>query len=85
MIVIFLGFVTEVRWNIHVDQVALVGLCSIYDTDDPDELSLDVPQSEALVHDELPTWRRYRNVNRDRFNAGERCPRDFDVYRGGNV
>jgi hypothetical protein len=81
MIVIFLGFVTEVRWNIHVDQVALVGLCSIHDTDDPDELSLDVPQSEALFHDELPTWRRYRDVNRDRFDAGERGPRDFDVYR----
>jgi len=43
MIVIFLGFVFEVRRNIHVNQVALIGLCAIYDTDDPDELSLDVP------------------------------------------
>jgi hypothetical protein len=53
-------------------------LCSIYDTDNPDELGLNVPQSEALFHDERPTGRRYCDVDRDRFDAGERSPRDFD-------
>jgi hypothetical protein len=80
MIVIFLGFVAEVRQNIHVNQVALVCLCSIHDTDYPNELSLDVPQSEALFHDKLPTWRRYCDINGNRFDAGERCSRNFDLY-----
>jgi hypothetical protein len=85
MIIIFLGFVTKVRRNVHVNQVALVGLSSIHDTDNPDELSLDVPQSEALFHDKLPTWRRHCDVDRNRFDASERCSRDFDLYSGGIV
>jgi hypothetical protein len=85
MIVVFLGFVTEVRRNIHVNQIALVGLCSIHDADDPDELSLDVPQSEALFHDKLPAWRWYCDVDRNGFDAGECCSRDFNLYSGGIV
>jgi hypothetical protein len=84
-IVIFLGFIVKVGRNIHISQAALVGLCSIYDTDDPDEFSFDIPQSEALFHDKLPAWRWYSNVDRNWFDAGECCPRDFDVYSGGIV
>ncbi|SRR5216684_2881591 len=84
-IIIILGFAAEVGQNIHINQVALVGLCSIHDMDDPDEFRLDVPQSEALFHDKLPAWRRYRDVDRDRFDAGKCCSRDFDLYRRGIV
>lgn len=85
MIAIFLGFVAKVRRNVHISQAALVGVCSIYDTDDPDEFGFDVPQSEALFHDKLPTRRWYSNVDRNWFDAGEHCPWDFDLYSGGIV
>jgi hypothetical protein len=42
-IVIFLGFVVKVRRNVHISQATLVSLCSIYDTDDPDEFGFDIP------------------------------------------
>jgi len=81
-IIIFLGFVAKVSLNIHISQAALVGLCSIHDTDDPDEFSFDVPQSDALFHDKLPAWRWYSHVDRNWFDTGEHCPRDFDLYSG---
>ena len=85
VVILLLGFVANVRWNVHVDRVALLGFHPVRDTDDPDELGLDVPQSEALVHDQLATRRRHRDVNGDRFDACECRPRDFDLHPGGVV
>jgi len=82
---ILLGFVADVRWNVHVDRVDLVAFRPVRDTDDADELGLDVPQSEALVHDQLATRGRHRDVNGDRFDACECRSRNFDFYPGGIV
>jgi len=84
-IVIFLRFVTDIRGNIHVNPVALIRFCSVHDTDDPDELGLNVPQSETLFHDKLPRRRRYGDINGDRFHTGERSPRQFDFHPGGII
>ena len=86
--VIPLGFVPDVRRDVHVDRIgaALVGsFRPVRDTDDADELGLDVPQSEALVHHQRATWGRHRDVNGDRFDACERRSRDFDFHPGGVV
>jgi len=82
---VFLRFVADVGRNVHVNRLALVGFRSVRDTDDPDKLGFDVPQSEALVHNQLPTWRRDRDVNGDRFDACERRSRYFDFHAGGVV
>ena len=81
--IILLRFVADVRRDVHVDLVG--GFRPVRDTDDADELGLDVPQSEALVHDQRATRGRHRDVDRDRLDACERRPRDFDFHPGGIV
>jgi len=83
MTVFVIGFVPDVRRNVYVDLVG--GFRPVRDADDADELGLDVPQSEALVHDQLATRGRHRDVNGDRFDACERRSRDFDFHPGGIV
>jgi hypothetical protein len=87
-ILIFLRLVVaNVRRDVYIDRLALVGghLRSVRDADDPDELRLDIPQSEALVHDQLPARGWHRDVNGHRLDACERRPWDFDLHAGGVV
>jgi hypothetical protein len=61
----------NVRWNVHVDRLSLIGFGSISNANNPDELGFDVPQSEITFYDELPGRRWYDHVNGNRFDAGE--------------
>jgi hypothetical protein len=84
-ILVLLRFIADIRWDINVNRVILIGFSSVRNANDPNELGLDVPESEALFYDELATWRRYRHVDGNRLDAGERRSGDFDLYSRGVV
>ena len=79
-LLILLRIIADIRWDINVNRVVLIGFSSIRNANDPDELGLDVPESETLFYDELATWRWYRHVDGNRFDAGERRSGDLDLY-----
>ena len=84
-ILVLLRFIANIRWDINVNRVILIGFSSVRNANDPNELSLDVPESETLFYNELAMWRWYHHVDGNRFDAGERCSGDFDLYSRGVV
>jgi hypothetical protein len=54
-ILILLRFIADIRWDINVNQVILIGFSSVRTVNDPNELGLDVSESETLFYDELTT------------------------------
>jgi hypothetical protein len=85
VITLAFGFIINIRWNVHVDRLALIGFGSISDANKPDEFGFDIPQPKTTFYDKLPGRRRYGHVNRDRFDAGKRGSWDLNLYPGGIV
>jgi len=85
VITLFFGFIINVRWDVHVDRLALISFGSIGNANNPDELGFDVPQPETTFYDKFPGRRWYGHVNGNRFDAGKRSSWDLNLYPGGIV